>query len=116
VQEEMKELYGDEGTTSPWSDVVGDLWEKHLPHFREEFHVEGLFVYSPTPDFRESEDAHDTNFETALLSLEGLDSTSMGNSTELTPQDIPREQENRGKPPKASATPQPGKSIMVKES
>ena len=36
-----------EGTVDIWLEFISDLWQKHLPHLREELFGEGLFVYNP---------------------------------------------------------------------
>ena len=33
------------GTMIKWNDLVHDLWEKHLPHLREEQHGDGMLIY-----------------------------------------------------------------------
>lgn len=47
MQQELAESAKGEGTVDIWLEFVGDLWDKHLPHLREELYGEGLFVYNP---------------------------------------------------------------------
>jgi hypothetical protein len=55
---------GDKGqeTVAIWLEFVSDLWERHLPHLREELYGEGLLVYNPNTGcygFQEEEEEED---------------------------------------------------------
>ncbi len=46
VDEELEGAKEGRGTVDIWLEFIGDLWQTHLPHLREELYGEGLFVYN----------------------------------------------------------------------
>ena len=80
VEQELEE--GTEGQRSVdlWLEFVGDLWEKHLPHLREELYgVGGIFVYNANTgcygfqEEEEEEEGGSGDLMAALLREAGLD-------------------------------------------
>ena len=71
MQQELADTAKGEGTVDIWLEFVNDLWDKYLPHLREELYGEGLFVYNPNTGcygFQEEEgEEEDTTNSSALM-------------------------------------------------
>lgn len=102
VQLHLEEEDRGQKTVETWSEVVVDLWEKHLPHLREELHGEGV-PYNPKtgscgfPEV-EGEDDGANSLEAAFLKerVERRDSLTNSRSqpastVAATTQDVPRD-------------------------
>ena len=46
IQQQV-EVEGGDDEREQWREFVADLWEKRLPHLREEVYNDGAFVYDP---------------------------------------------------------------------
>ena len=46
VDQELAGAAEGQGGVDIWLEFVTDLWQKHLPHLREELYGEGMFVYN----------------------------------------------------------------------
>ena len=83
MQQELEGSSEGEGDLNIWSEFISDLWEKHLPHLREELYGEGLFVFNPNTGcygFQEEEEEEGEEFEDCVLtsSLLGDDADKDG--------------------------------------
>ncbi len=59
VHLELEVEMGGQSGGDIWYEFVSDLWEKYLPHLREELFGEGLFVFDPSTEcygFQENEE------------------------------------------------------------
>lgn len=72
VHHELEEGSQGQRTVDIWLEFVSDLWEKHLPHLREELYGEGLFVYNPNTGcygFQEEEEEDEASYEEVMAAL-----------------------------------------------
>ena len=46
VEQELEGSAEGRGIVDLWLEFIADLWQKHLPHLREELYGDGLFVYN----------------------------------------------------------------------
>ena len=76
-----------------WYEFVSDLWEKYLPHLREELFGEGLFVFDPSTEcygFQENEEDEEEGsggFMAALLRDAMEEGGELGEEASLKIQD-----------------------------
>ena len=76
-QELDGEEKGEPDSADIWFEFVSNLWDTYLPHLREEFYGDGLFVFDPNTQcygFQEEEEGDegsDDGFMDALLKEEG---------------------------------------------
>ena len=96
VQQELEGSNEGEGGLNIWSEFISDLWEKHLPHLREELYGEGLFVFNPDTGrygFQEEKEEEGEEDEDCVLTSSLLGDSANDDGRRGIKQDSPMEED-----------------------